>query len=36
MTWLQRYRIRYYLRNSIWVMPVLAMLSDSEDQGFGA
>jgi uncharacterized membrane protein len=27
MTWLQRYRIRHYLRNSIWVFPVLAMVA---------
>ena len=26
MTWLQRYRLRHYLRNSIWVLPVVAML----------
>jgi uncharacterized membrane protein len=25
MTWLQRYRIRHYVANSIWVLPVLAM-----------
>src|SRR5262245_51472479 len=25
MTWYQRYRLRHYLRNSIWVLPVLAM-----------
>jgi uncharacterized membrane protein len=25
MTWLQRYRVRHYLRNSIWVLPVFAM-----------
>ena len=25
MTWLQRYRVRHYLRNSIWVFPVIAM-----------
>jgi uncharacterized membrane protein len=25
MTWLQRYRLRNYLRNSIWILPVLAM-----------
>lgn len=24
MTWLQRYRVRHYLRNSIWVLPVLS------------
>src|SRR6516164_8991293 len=27
MTWLQRYHLRYYLRNSIWVLPVAAMAS---------
>jgi uncharacterized membrane protein len=27
MTWLQRYRFRHYLRNSIWVYPVLALLA---------
>jgi uncharacterized membrane protein len=26
MTWLQRYRVRHYLTNSIWVFPVLAMV----------
>jgi uncharacterized membrane protein len=25
MTWLQRYHVRHYLRNSIWVFPVFAM-----------
>jgi uncharacterized membrane protein len=25
MTWLQRYRVRHYLANSIWVLPVLGM-----------
>jgi uncharacterized membrane protein len=25
MTWLQRYRIQLYLRNSLWVFPVLSM-----------
>jgi uncharacterized membrane protein len=25
MTWLQRYRIRHYLRNSMWIFPVAAM-----------
>src|SRR5262245_39194333 len=25
MTWLQRYRVRHYLQNSIWVLPVCAM-----------
>lgn len=27
MTWLQRYRVRHYLRNSIWVLPVLGMIA---------
>jgi uncharacterized membrane protein len=27
MTWLQRYRIRHYLSNSIWVFPVAATLT---------
>ncbi len=27
MTWLQRYRLRHYLRNSIWVYPVLALFA---------
>src|ERR1700757_3890679 len=27
MTWLQRYRVRHYLRNSIWVLPVCAMVA---------
>jgi uncharacterized membrane protein len=27
MTWLQRYRIRHYFGNSIWIMPVLAALA---------
>ena len=26
MTWLQRYRLRHYLRNSIWVGPVVTMV----------
>ena len=26
MTWLQRYRVRNYFRNSIWVLPVAAMV----------
>jgi uncharacterized membrane protein len=25
MTWLQRYRIRHYVNNSIWVLPLLSM-----------
>jgi len=27
MTWLQRYRVRHYLDNSLWVFPVLASLA---------
>src|SRR5262245_47572392 len=27
MTWLQRYRIRHYVRNSIWIAPVVAMIT---------
>src|SRR5437868_6131093 len=30
MTWLQRYRVRHYLANSIWVMPVIGMLAGVE------
>jgi uncharacterized membrane protein len=26
MTWLHRYRVRHYLRNSIWILPVAAMV----------
>src|SRR5262245_50050009 len=26
MTWLHRYRIRHYVRNSIWILPVAAMV----------
>src|SRR5262249_7147719 len=25
MTWLQRYRVRHYLANSIWIWPLLSM-----------
>ncbi|HEY7312954.1 MAG TPA: DUF2254 domain-containing protein [Gemmataceae bacterium] len=25
MTWLQRYRVRFYVRNSIWIFPALGM-----------
>src|ERR1700722_7362444 len=24
MTWLQRYRVRHYVRNSVWIIPVIA------------
>src|SRR5690242_4591909 len=27
VTWLQRYRIRHYLRNSIWVFPIFATVA---------
>jgi uncharacterized membrane protein len=27
MTWLQRYRVRHYLRNSIWIGPVVGVLA---------
>ena len=27
MTWHQRYRVRSYFRNSIWVFPVIAMIA---------
>jgi uncharacterized membrane protein len=27
MTWLQRYRLRHYVRNSIWIYPVVAMVT---------
>lgn len=27
MTWLQRYRIRHYVANSIWIMPLLSMVA---------
>jgi uncharacterized membrane protein len=27
MTWLQRYRLRHYLQNSIWVFPVIALFA---------
>jgi uncharacterized membrane protein len=27
MTWLQRYRVRHYFSNSLWVLPVLATLA---------
>src|SRR3954454_21939858 len=26
MTWLQRYRLRHYVRNSIWLLPAAAMV----------
>jgi uncharacterized membrane protein len=27
MSWLQRYRVRHYVRNSIWILPVVAMVT---------
>jgi len=27
MTWLHRYRIRHYFRNSIWILPLLGMVA---------
>src|SRR4051812_2967829 len=27
MTWLQRYRVRYYVGNSLWILPVLSTLA---------
>jgi uncharacterized membrane protein len=27
MTWLQRYRVRHYAANSIWILPVIGMLA---------
>src|SRR5688572_4533035 len=27
MTWLQRYRIRHYVRNAVWIWPVVTMLA---------
>jgi uncharacterized membrane protein len=27
MTWLQRYRVRHYVSNSIWILPMLSMLA---------
>jgi uncharacterized membrane protein len=27
MTWLQRYRIRHYMANSVWVLPLLSMVA---------
>ena len=27
MTWLQRYRVRHYVTNSIWILPLLSMLA---------
>src|SRR5215510_7488230 len=27
MTWLQRYRVRHYISNSIWIWPLLSMVA---------
>jgi uncharacterized membrane protein len=27
MTWLQRYRVRHYVTNSVWILPVLSMVA---------
>jgi uncharacterized membrane protein len=27
MNWLQRYRVRHYVRNSIWILPALGMVA---------
>jgi uncharacterized membrane protein len=27
MTWLQRYRVRHYVRNSIWILPLIAIVA---------
>ena len=27
MSWLQRYQIRHYVRNSIWILPSLGMVA---------
>jgi uncharacterized membrane protein len=27
MTWLQRYRVRYYITNSIWILPLASMIA---------
>src|SRR5947209_10028736 len=27
MTWLQRYRVRHYVANSIWILPLLGMVA---------
>jgi uncharacterized membrane protein len=27
MTWLQRYRLRHYVKNSIWILPLVGMLA---------
>jgi hypothetical protein len=30
MTWLQRYRVRHYVRNSIWLLPAAVGYSGKE------
>jgi hypothetical protein len=27
MTWIQRYKLRNYIQNSIWILPVLGMVA---------
>jgi len=27
MTWLQRYRVRHYVANSIWILPLFGMVA---------
>jgi uncharacterized membrane protein len=27
MTWLQRYRVRHYLRNSVWIIPAVTIVA---------
>ena len=27
MSWIQRYKLRHYVRNSVWVLPVFGMLA---------
>jgi uncharacterized membrane protein len=34
MTWLQRYRVRHYVSNSIWILPVLSMAAAIEAARF--
>ena len=31
MTWLQRYRVRHYVNNSIWIGPLVSMLAALAD-----
>jgi uncharacterized membrane protein len=34
MTWLQRYRVRHYVANSIWILPLLSMVAAVGVAGF--